>query len=192
MEHLLPARFVHLWDRDEVQICCNSLRLLYWEHMKNLERPTEWVHMWKWFDAHDLYFYGAQNLYNCINHLHDENKLIHADVRREYALHIGHWANEWCAIQANKEKLKAWNEQKGPIFNLLTQRDHYDMGPISDDVIPMISDAMKHRRHLMLHDPDLVERMKPNHLVPACQSGTLHNWMGKLIVLCCSAYFHGS
>jgi hypothetical protein len=179
MEHVLPPRSVHMWDRDEIQSACNSLRLLYWDLMKAMDRPQEWSDMWKWFDAHDLYFYGAQNLWNCINHLVDENKIIHADVRKEFALHIGHWADEWCAVQEQKERLKAWNDQKGPIFNILSKKDHEEMGPVGDDIIPMISDALKHRRHLLMMGQKMSARAGPNHLVPACRSGTVHNWMGK-------------
>lgn len=179
MDHLLPKRSLHLWDREEIQVACNSLRLMYWDIMRNLQRPTGWMDMWQWFDAYDMYFYGAQNLWNCVNHLYDENMLIHADFRKESALEIGHWADDWCAIPANQEKLKAWDERKGPIFNLFSVEDSKSMGPISDDVIPVLSDAIKHRRHLLLQDPELLEHAMPNHLMPACQSGTIHNWMGR-------------
>lgn len=178
MKHFLPGRSVHMWDQDEIQSACNSLRLLYWDLMKTMQRPVCWEHMWKWFDSHDLYYYGAWNLWNVINHLFDENRLIHADVKKEFALHIGHWADEWCAKPANEEKLRAWTPVHGAVFRLLTSADHKNMGPINDDVIPMISDALKHRRHLLIQDPERAAT-KPKHLLQACLTNNVHNWMGK-------------
>ena len=40
MHHFLPEKNVHLWDKDEIQGACNSLRLMYWDLMKGMVRPT--------------------------------------------------------------------------------------------------------------------------------------------------------
>ncbi|KAJ4316525.1 hypothetical protein N0V84_007804 [Fusarium piperis] len=177
MQHLLPQRRIHLWSRDEIQSVCNSLRKLYWDHMKSMQQPFCWDNLWEYFDAFDLYHYGALNLWNVVNQLFDENKTIYADIIKEFAVHIGRWADEWLHIKNNVTKLLIWNETQGPLLRILSPEDWTDIGDIPDDAVPVLANALKHRRKLMLEPGSSTQDVKPNHLSSACLRNSLENWL---------------
>lgn len=184
MEHLLPQRRIHLWGRDEIQSVCNSIRMVFWDCMKQMKKPYCWDDLWNYFDAYDLYHYGSLNLWNVINHLFDENVIISVDVQKEYALHIGKWANDWLIDDNNKAKLIEWNEARGMIFAILSEEDRASLGGIQDDVVPLIASALKARRASILQSQNFqaIGDKKPTSLVLACEKNELENWLGMLPV----------
>ncbi|KAF5024942.1 hypothetical protein F66182_2984 [Fusarium sp. NRRL 66182] len=177
MNHLLPQRRIHLWSKDEIQSVCNSLRKLYWEHMKGMQKPYCWESLYTYFDGCDIYNYGALNLWNVTNQLFDENKLIYMDLAKELAVEIGHWADGWLANENNCNKLLHWDELQGPLLPLLTEEDWREIGNIQDDVVPLIASALKHRRSLLLSPEESKPGVKPNHLMNSCANDSLENWL---------------
>lgn len=177
MEHILPKRRIHLWTRDEIQLVCNSLRKVFWEFMKNMSQPYCWDDLWGYFDAFDLYHYGAINLWNVINHLYDENRIIYKDMAKECAIQIGLWADDWIQKGENRAKLANWDGSKGPFFTLMTEDDLKSLGPIQDNVIPLIASALESRRTHMLADSSQSQKVPPNDLMTACRNNNMQNWL---------------
>ncbi|PTB71929.1 hypothetical protein M440DRAFT_1343114 [Trichoderma longibrachiatum ATCC 18648] len=177
LDHILPQRRVHLWSKDEIQVICNSLRKLYWNELKNMQQPHCWDDLWTYFDAHDLYHNGCMNLWNVINTIWDENKIIAVDVRREIAAHIGHWADDWVKREEHKEKLIRWQESHGPIFRILDDQDHESLGLIQDDVVPLIASALKSRRTFLLSGKEAEQAEEPAELLAACRTNNIENWL---------------
>lgn len=181
LDHLLPQRRIHLWSKDEIQGICNSLRKVFWNELKHMQQPHCWDDLWTFFDAHDLYHNGCMNLWNVINTLWDENKLISVDVRREVAAHIGHWADEWLKREQNQEKLTKWQESHGPIFRILDDQDHDSLGLIHDDVVPLIASALRGRRIFLLSNKETKQVEEPADLMTACRTNSIENWLSKFI-----------
>ncbi|UKZ81173.1 hypothetical protein TrVFT333_008944 [Trichoderma virens FT-333] len=177
LDHILPQRRIHLWSRDEIQAICNSLRKVYWNELKHMQQPHCWDDLWIFFDAHDLYHNGCINLWNVINTIWDENKLISVDVRREVAAHIGHWADEWLKQKQNREKLTKWQESHGPIFRILDDQDHNSLGLIHDDVVPLIASALRGRRSFLLSNKETEQVEEPADLMTACRTNSIENWL---------------
>ncbi|KAH7158166.1 hypothetical protein B0J13DRAFT_618200 [Dactylonectria estremocensis] len=177
MQHLLPQRRVHLWTKDDIQSVCNSVRKIFWSHMKEMSKPACWDDLWTYFDASDLYHYGAMNLWNMLNTLYDENRIIFMDVAKEIALHVGQWADAWISGEANKAKLMQWDGSQGPLLPILTEEDWRSLGNVSDDTLPIIANALKHRRALLLAPDNTSEQQKPNDLLSSCQNNGLENWL---------------
>ncbi|KAK7425835.1 hypothetical protein QQZ08_007684 [Neonectria magnoliae] len=177
MSHLLPQRRIHLWNRDEIQSVCNSIRKVFWQHMREMRQPQSWDDLWQFFDASDLYHYGALNLWNMVNTLFDENKIIFTDVAKENALHIGRWADEWAMKESNKTKLREWDSSQGPLLPLLDDEDWQSLGNVHDDTLPLISNALKHRRTLLLAPRKDSEEKKPTDLLSSCRNNNLENWL---------------
>ncbi|KAL7931019.1 hypothetical protein V8C35DRAFT_329790 [Trichoderma chlorosporum] len=177
LDHILPQRRLHLWSRDEIQATCNSLRKVYWNELKHMQQPHCWDDLWTFFDAHDLYHNGCMNLWNVVNTLWDENKLIAVDVRREIAAHIGHWADEWLKQKQNQDKLIKWQESHGPIFRILDDQDHKSLGLIHDDVVPLIASALKGRRSFLLSHKEREQAEEPADLMTACRTNSIENWL---------------
>ncbi|KAG5926333.1 hypothetical protein E4U42_003398 [Claviceps africana] len=180
MEHILPRRRIHLWDKDELQAVCNSTRKTYWADMKTMAKPSCWEDLYEYYDAFDLYHYGALNLWNVINQLFDENLLIYDGMERECANHIGQWADDWIGVEQNQRKLKEWTEEKeSSIVFILSDEDRKSMGDIPDDMIPLVASALKARRHMLLTG---VENFRKNRegasdVMEACKNRNFQNWL---------------
>ncbi|KAH6887997.1 hypothetical protein B0T10DRAFT_607197 [Thelonectria olida] len=180
IKHADPQRRIHLWSKDEIQAACNSLRKIYWDHMKEMGLFQSWDDLWKYFDADDLYKYGALNLWNVINTLHHENQLIKKDVLAETAVHIGYWADKWAESDENKTKLIRWDESQGPVIPLLSMEDWQSIGNVNDDAMPLIANALKHRRALLLAGEGLGDHT-PTDLMTSCRNNELQNWLGEKV-----------
>ncbi|KAK1239198.1 hypothetical protein MKX08_006259 [Trichoderma sp. CBMAI-0020] len=177
LDQIQPQRRIHLWTKDEIQAICNSLRKLHWDELKNMQQPYCWDDLWTYFDAYDLYHNGCLNLWNVINTIWDENKLISIDVKREVAAHIGHWADEWLKLKENRKKLTQWKESQGSIYRILNDKDHESLGSLQDDVVPLIASALKSRRAYLLSNMEAERAEGPADLVTAFRTNSVENWL---------------
>lgn len=177
LDHLLPQRRIHLWNGHEIQSICNSIRRVFWKNMRDMRQPSCWDDMWNHFDAQDLYHYGVLNLWNIINHLVDENRIIYEDVAKERAIHIGRWADDWASRPDNKRILTDWDASQGPLLQFLSPQDWKELGDIQDEVAPLIANALKCRRRLLLAPSS---SPRPKDLMTSCQDNNLENWLGML------------
>ncbi|KAM0245785.1 hypothetical protein ACHAQJ_010450 [Trichoderma viride] len=177
LDQILPQRRIHLWSKDEIQAICNSLRKLHWNELKHMQQPHCWDDLWTYFDAHDLYHNGCLNLWNVINNLWDENRLISIDVKRVVAAHIGHWADEWLKLEKNRERLTQWEESQGSIYRILNDEDHDSLGSLQDDVVPLIASALKGRRTFLLSNGETEQAEEPVDLITACRTNSVENWL---------------
>lgn len=179
LDHFQGQRRIHLWCKDEIQAICNSLRKLHWDELKNMQQPYCWDDLWTYFDAYDLYHNGCLNLWNVINTIWDENKLISIDVKREVAAHIGHWADEWLKLKENRKKLTQWKESQGSIYRILNDKDHESLGSLQDDVVPLIASALKSRRAHLLSNMEAEKAEEPADLVTVVRTNGVENWLSK-------------
>ncbi|KAG5795095.1 hypothetical protein H9Q69_005844 [Fusarium xylarioides] len=181
MEHLLPVRRVHLWSGDEVQSACNSLRKLYWDVIKDMPHPDCWDSLWDYFDAQDIYNYGALNLWNVVSQLFVENQSIALDVHNAFSIEIGQWVDRWLYKDENRDKLIKSNETGLSINGVIGWEN---MKGLPDDAIHLIASALAHRRSLLLSPEKLRPgAMKPNHLKEFYEKGHLENWLAGQRVL---------
>ncbi|KAF5613010.1 uncharacterized protein FSUBG_1240 [Fusarium subglutinans] len=181
MEHLLPQRRVHLWSGDEVQSACNSLRKLYWEVIKDMPHPDSWDSLWDYFDAQDIYNYGALNLWNVVSQLFVENQSIALDVHNAFSIEVGQWVDHWLYDGENRDKLIKSNETGLSINGVIGWEA---MKGLPDDAIHLIASALEHRRSLLLSPEKLRPgAMKPNHLKEFYEKGHLENWLAGQRVL---------
>lgn len=158
--------------------------------MKNMTKPYCWDDLWTYYDAFDLYHYGALNLWNLINQLYDENVLIYDGMERECANHIGQWADEWIGLEKNQRKLTEWTEEgESSIVFILSDEDRRSMGDIPDDMIPLVASALKARRHLLLTGVDNFRKNREgaSDVMAACKNRNFQNWLGKPLLLCSSS-----
>ncbi|KAF4421294.1 hypothetical protein FACUT_10982 [Fusarium acutatum] len=181
MEHLLPQRRVHLWSGDKVQSACNSLRKLYWEVIKDMPHPDCWDSLWDYFDAQDIYNYGALNLWNVVSQLFVENQSIALDVHNAFSIEVGQWVDHWLYDDENRDKLIKSNETGLSINGVIGWEA---MKGLPDDAIHLIASALAYRRSLLLSPEKLRPgAMKPNHLKEFYEKGHLENWLAGQRVL---------
>ncbi|KAF7553889.1 hypothetical protein G7046_g6966 [Stylonectria norvegica] len=177
LEHILPTRQIHLWSADEIQVVCNSLRNVHWKHMRSMLRPESYYDLYMYFDASDLYNYGAYNLWCVTLHMFAENKIIHEDAAKTYAILIGQWADNWITIPENRTKLVAWNSTKGPLLPIISPEDWASLGNVEDYVLPLVANALKYRRSRIVSPSKQHVLEPPMDLMTACRTQQVHNWI---------------
>lgn len=71
------------WWAAEIQRVCDELRRNVPEVCRTIEVPQSFWDLYRYFDAHDIYFRGAQNLWNVINTLAFEKRYAQSLVEKE-------------------------------------------------------------------------------------------------------------
>ena len=169
-----------MWSKNEIQQNCNSIRQLHWADMQSMTEPLCWDDLWQYFDAFDLYHHGAINLWNVINHLYAENKIISNDFMKICAMELSNWADAWLRGEGNAKKLKSWETSKGSVIQILNGQDWESLGTLNDAGIPLLTSALKCRRDYLL-SPTSIESADPRDLISSSRSEDgLVNWMSKL------------
>ena len=174
-QEILPARYIHLWSKDEVQGVCNSIRHTWWAWMKEMPEPHSWDDLLLYFDAHDIYSYGALNLWNVIKTLNDENKSMRADYIKFVTAEVGNWADVWLENPDNRKKLRRWDENHESWINLMGADDWLSLGSIDHYDRGVLEKALKYRRDVIVHR---IIASKPKDLI-SVYDDNLHNWLGK-------------
>ncbi|PHH84470.1 hypothetical protein CDD83_1895 [Cordyceps sp. RAO-2017] len=181
---LLPERRVHLWNKDEIQSVCNSLRHLHWTDMKKMRRPARWDDLWEYYDAYDLYNYGALNLWNVMNTLYDENVLIGSGFNSDQILEVGHFSDQWIKKPENQERLKEWHGGQGSVLSLMAPEDWKEISNLEDTEISLLKSALLYRRRMLLAiDQQHYQKPPAVDLLTACRLGNLVNWLADSEIL---------
>jgi hypothetical protein len=177
INHALPRRIIHLWNCNEIQSVCNSLRRIYWYGFMHMEVPQSWDDLWEYFDAHDVFHYGATNVWNIICHLFDENRFLLKDPRAQADFEIGCWLDNWLLQHHHRDKLMAYEKKDGPIIGVLEGTDIDALGELSAKDLRVMESALRFR-HDMLTAKAPVPGPRANDLWTAITTGNLHNWLG--------------
>ncbi|KAI1748809.1 hypothetical protein F4782DRAFT_534089 [Xylaria castorea] len=132
-----PFRFVedptceregHYWWAAEIQRVCDELRRNLPDVCKGIETPRNYWDLYKYFDAYDIYYRGAQNLWNVINTLVFENEYAQRIVENEQKMQIErymplfeHLASELLRRPGIQTKLLTWDrERQQDVLKVLT------------------------------------------------------------------------
>ena len=150
--HVAPGlRNVHSWNLEEIQSVCRSIRRKYLPFIKNMAPPTTWEHLFYWFDAHDLYYCGAMNLWKVINHLLLENWLINHQAESEKLRLVGQWVDDWMMVETNRVKLLYWNKNL-PVLRLMAWHDFQSLGHVDKFMEDALTVTLKDRQKLILRN----------------------------------------
>jgi hypothetical protein len=179
VDHILPMRHLQLWTGEHVQAVCNTIRKIYWQEMKHMEQPTRWEDLWNYFDAHDIYFQGALNLWNVVNHLYHENQFIIRDWHAAIDFELGMWVDNWASIDANKKKLRDWNGESD-ITSVFGPKDWMACRGLYEYELSRIQSCLLHRHSLLFKEPSDVATPYPNNtLMENYNSSTIQNWLAE-------------
>ncbi|KAI1815414.1 hypothetical protein GGS20DRAFT_597008 [Poronia punctata] len=123
----------HHWWAAEIQLVCDELRRNLPDTCKTIEAPKDYWDLYKYFDCYDIYYRGAQNLWNVINTLLFENQYVQSIVDKEQMELLAENNFPWfedVAFDLLKNpvlqtKLMAWNKTKEP--DVLKAFSPYDL-----------------------------------------------------------------
>ncbi|KAI0545874.1 hypothetical protein F4679DRAFT_599182 [Xylaria curta] len=123
-----PFRFVenptreregYYWWAAEIQRVCDELRRNLPDVCRRIETPRSYWDLYKYFDAYDIYYRGAQNLWNVINTLVFENEYAQRIVENEQKMEIErfmplfeHLASEHLRRPGMQIKLLTWDSNR--------------------------------------------------------------------------------
>ncbi|RWA07913.1 hypothetical protein EKO27_g7197 [Xylaria grammica] len=111
----------HYWWAAEIQRVCDELRRNLPDACKSIEPPETYWDLYRYFDAWDIYYRGAQNLWNVINTFVFENEYAQEVVEKEKTMQAEQHtplfeflAAESLTKTGMQTKLLMWDEEKQP------------------------------------------------------------------------------
>ncbi len=103
-----PYRTTSHWLGLKIHEYACGLRLEFGELVGQVEKPVEWMDLYKYFDAAEIYLVGAYNMWNVISLLATENEAIKPQVAKEQGTIVDNWVNHWAAGLGNTDRLEQW------------------------------------------------------------------------------------
>ncbi|KAI1766745.1 hypothetical protein GGR53DRAFT_188210 [Hypoxylon sp. FL1150] len=117
-------RDFQLWSAQKIQDTATELRRDYFGLCKYIRAPQSYDELYCYWDAHDIYYLGAQNLWNVLHHMHFESQLINKELQDETAPWIEQYVSEVLVNDAAREKLKQFSaEDHGDILSYFGEKD---------------------------------------------------------------------
>ncbi|KAK1978730.1 hypothetical protein LZ30DRAFT_799553 [Colletotrichum cereale] len=176
--HVHETRELALWSAEDLQDRANAIRKKHWRSLKSMARPEYWEDLHDYFDCFDIYFQGAQNLWNLVHLIFDENESLARNKFCATAVEVGIWCDEWVAQAENKAKLMAFNCWEGDAVSLITPGIWAELQKLPVVDIMLLRHALCHRQNQLLGKPWARPNVYPaNSLGANWYSNTLHCWL---------------
>lgn len=150
------------WWAAEIQRVCDELRRNLPDVCSSIVKPQSYWDLYKYFDAHDIYYRGALNLWNVINTLNFENEYARSLVSKDQGIQIERYkplfeflAHEVLQKPRTQAKLLAWKKENEPdilkVFNNTDLRGFKNRGRYPEHILDAIRAIFK-RHHAHLRD----------------------------------------
>lgn len=181
--NVCPAsRSLRLWDAEKLQNTANSIRKKFWANMRDMKTPTCWDDLYAYFDAQDIFSHGPLNLWNLLNLLCHENRIIMRDLFASMCFEVGVWSDEWLEKEGNKEKLLACDTHHTDILSVLSDEEQKEVSELREVDMAIVRGALAHRQEQLLgYERALARPFPANGLEVAWSNYAIHNWLGKYI-----------
>ncbi|KAK1750242.1 hypothetical protein QBC47DRAFT_278071, partial [Echria macrotheca] len=127
MYHMLPDRTLVAWSQRQIQGLANQFRAAHPEAAMSVVRPTRWEDLYDYFDAHDLWYKGAWNLWQLVLCICDQNDVEAADQNMSMWEVVYDWTYKWLTHATNRQKLFDW-DTVSDIVTIFTPEDWKDVG----------------------------------------------------------------
>ncbi|KAI0192834.1 hypothetical protein F4808DRAFT_475427 [Astrocystis sublimbata] len=122
-----PERDGHYWWAAEIQRVCDELRRNLPDVCKTITTPRTYYDLFEYFDAYDIYYRGAQNLWNVLNSFVFENEYVQKLVSHEQKSRTDqfmplfeHFASGLLKNTEMQTKLLSWNrDDKTDVLKVL-------------------------------------------------------------------------
>ncbi|KAK4192492.1 hypothetical protein QBC35DRAFT_459212 [Podospora australis] len=152
------------WDDQRVKAKADLIQAEYPDEANKVTRPKDWIDLYQYFDAMDLWFQGAWNLWSVIDLLGVRNMdrvafskahletLSHMDPKvlssvvpwsDQQTATVDDWVYKWLTHEQNRQKVAAWN-RKGDILHLLWYEDWLAIGDCSPQATVHLRKALEY------------------------------------------------
>ncbi|KAI0173658.1 hypothetical protein GGR52DRAFT_590809 [Hypoxylon sp. FL1284] len=104
-------RDVVLWSARKIQDFADQTRKEYYGYCKYILAPRSYDDLYHYFDAHDIYYLGAQNLWNVLHHMNFESNLINQELQDIVTPWIEEYVSQVLVDDGVRKHLKAFNAE---------------------------------------------------------------------------------
>ncbi|OLN86559.1 hypothetical protein CCHL11_08543 [Colletotrichum chlorophyti] len=178
LSHALPARNLHIWSAEEIQIKANAIRKKYWRLMKEMQKPTVWDDLYDYFDCYDIYFQGALNLWNLVGHIWHENQQLMHNLHNALAFEVGVWCDDWIAKDENRKKLGVFTNWQGNILEIFDDEDRKEVRDMDRFNMDILRRSLRHRQAQIFGEPWARPNTYPaNTLGAHWEKDTVQEWL---------------
>ena len=116
--------------------------------MRQVKKPGNWMDLYHYFDAHDIYNFGPYNLWNVISLLHEQNLEIEPGVRAAKLSIVDEWIEQRLSGAGNPQLLESWTLGTD-IINILHPGDfsYGGVGQLDEVGLAMLRQALERKYH---------------------------------------------
>ncbi|KAK3310900.1 uncharacterized protein B0T15DRAFT_547824 [Chaetomium strumarium] len=149
----VPHRAAIAWDGNRFRAAALTLREKHGSIAQTLTRPRTWEDLYQWFDAYDIWWMGAWNLWLLLHLVCDENEGVSNPCSRSgrhqtnMADVVNDWAYKWCTHKSNLVKLHNWDPKgEGDILDVLGPGDRENIHGCEAKALDVLRGALHHWR----------------------------------------------
>jgi hypothetical protein len=143
----VPPRPVIAWDGNRLRAEAATLRAKHGSIVQTMTRPRIWEDLHQWFDAYDIWWLGAWNLWLLLHLVCDENEGV-SDPYTSFGRpqttmvdEVSDWAYKWCTHGPNLLKLRNW-EPRGDILDMLGPADRENIHGCPAEALDVLRGAL--------------------------------------------------
>ncbi|KAK4236780.1 hypothetical protein C8A03DRAFT_16604, partial [Achaetomium macrosporum] len=147
----VPPRPVIAWDGYRLRAAAATLRAKHGTKVQTVTRPTKWEDLYKWFDAYDIWWMGAWNLWQLLHLVCDENEdrptpFARFGWQRSTVFdEVADWAYRWCTHRSNRLKLRSC-DPRGDILDVLGSEDRENIHGCGAKALDVLRGALHYWR----------------------------------------------
>ncbi|KAI1460063.1 hypothetical protein F4805DRAFT_14295 [Annulohypoxylon moriforme] len=130
VENPVAFRDIDLWDASRIQAYADELRSKFYTRCMYIQPLPSYHELYIYFDAHDIYYLGAQNLWNVLHHMHYENQVLAHEQSDSTIPWIDTTIQQALFSEANQIKLREWKPES--MVDILTVFSNHELGPVQD------------------------------------------------------------
>ncbi|KAJ1336054.1 hypothetical protein MN608_02802 [Microdochium nivale] len=140
-------RNCYAWPAEQIAWLCNHIRTEFPSESKYLQPVISYCDLFNYWDAYDIYHYGAQNLNNVINRIRDENLTYLPALAQDSRPEFEQWIDNLLHTdQQFSSRLMGWSEQNSPdIISTLGSKHNAEYKDLEDFYLTVLRGVLWER-----------------------------------------------
>ncbi|KAH7037148.1 uncharacterized protein B0I36DRAFT_358892 [Microdochium trichocladiopsis] len=145
-------RTCYAWPAEKIAHVCHSIRQEFPAESKYLRPIRSYCDLYNYWDAHDIYHYGAQNLNNIINRMIQENEYFLPELCEGARPEFEGWVNQMLADSRFEQRLKIWNDPvSSDILSTIDYARQAELNDLESFYLPVLREVLW-KKHVSLQN----------------------------------------
>ncbi|KAI2634874.1 hypothetical protein GGS26DRAFT_528750 [Hypomontagnella submonticulosa] len=143
VENPTLERDLEYWSARQIQDFCDDLRHKYFARCKYVAPLQSLEDLYIYFDAHDIYYLGAQNLWNVIHHLNYENPHYSYEAHDDNVARVRSLVESILTNEDNRKKLTDWDPTvDSDLLDVFKNGELEGLGDLASDYSHVVREMM--------------------------------------------------